>query len=260
VFVDPTQLELALLNLIFNARDAMPGGGNITVSAALSNDLRSETSQDCPFVRIDVADDGPGMSEDVRARATEPYFTTKSVGSGSGLGLAQVASFVKQSGGKLQVESELGKGTCISMSLPGCVLLPTASGPADADTTTTKSLRILMVEDDLLVSSVVVPALEGAGHSVSLCVTADEAVTLLTRMSEFDVLFTDVVMPGKMTGMDLAQWCQQNIPSIGVVVATGYTTQRSDGQVQLLKKPYELAELQAALRGAASPKANATFV
>lgn len=184
IFVDPTQLELALLNLVFNSRDAMPAGGNITISAAQAREFRNKAAQDCPFVRIDVVDDGPGMTDDVRARALEPYFTTKTVGSGSGLGLAQVASFVKQSGGELNVESAPGRGTRVSMVLPGCAL-PTASEPTSVALAEVSSLRVLMVEDDLLVSSVVVPALEIAGHTVTLCVTADEAVVLLDRRADF---------------------------------------------------------------------------
>jgi signal transduction histidine kinase len=256
LFVDPTQLELALLNLVFNSRDAMPAGGNITVSARRAPERRDTPDAPYPFVRIDVVDDGPGMSAEVQARALEPYFTTKPVGAGSGLGLAQVASFVKQSGGELTLDSAPGQGTRVSLFLPGCALpalVPEAARKAEPPAGV--AYRILMVEDDLLVSSVVVPALESAGHAVHLCATADEAVTHLSRDANFDVLFTDVVMPGKLTGMDLAHWCQSNLPAMGLVVATGYTTQRADDRVQLLRKPYEMGALQAALRAAVAASA-----
>ena len=255
VFVDPTQLELALLNLVFNARDAMPEGGTIIVSANNAPEFKMDTTPDCVFVRIEVRDDGPGMSEETRARALEPYFTTKAVGAGSGLGLAQVASFVKQSGGQLELESSPGAGTRVCLFLPSCELPILAPETENCGQTGSPHLRILMVEDDVLVSSVVVPALEASGYHVSLCGTADEALTILEQVIDVDVLFTDVVMPGKMTGMDLAHWCQTHRPALAIVVATGYTTQRVDGPFQVLKKPYQLSTLLEALRTSVASEA-----
>jgi len=251
IYVDPTQLELALLNLVFNARDAMPGGGKIEITARVAAEEQTRTLGECAFVRIDVADDGPGMDAQTLSRALEPYFTTKEIGAGSGLGLPQVDSFVKQSGGEVRLQSAPGKGTRISLFLPSCELPGTAQVRV-AQHLEHRKLSILMVEDDILVSSVVVPALESAGHKVTLCGTADDAVLVLQRGAPFDVLFTDVVMPGKMTGMDLARWCASNIPTLGVVVATGYTSQASDTTAEVLRKPYEMAALLAALHRAAA--------
>jgi signal transduction histidine kinase/ActR/RegA family two-component response regulator len=255
VYVDATQLELALLNLVFNARDAMPEGGNIEITAKVATKAQTGSLGDSEFVRIDVADDGPGMDAKTLSRALEPYFTTKAVGAGSGLGLPQVDSFAKLSGGEVRVQSAPGKGTRVSLFLPSCKL-PNAMAVSVETHQVQRKLSILMVEDDLLVSSVVVPALESAGHEVTLCGTADDAVLVLERGTPFDVLFTDVVMPGKMTGMDLARWRDANIPALGVVVATGYTSQASETAAEVLRKPYDMATLLTALhRAVGSPRA-----
>lgn len=253
IYVDPTQLELALLNLVFNARDAMPKGGKIEITAGIASEEQTRTLDHRAFVRIDVADDGPGMDAQTLSRALEPYFTTKAVGAGSGLGLPQVDSFVKQSGGEVRLQSAPGKGTRVRLFLPSCEL-PGAAAVRVAQHEEHRRLAILMVEDDILVSSVVVPALESAGHEVTLCGTADDAIVLLQRGVAFDVLFTDVVMPGKMTGMDLAHWCASRLPKLGVVVATGYTTQASDTTAEVLRKPYEVAALLAALQRASESR------
>lgn len=238
--VDPSQLELALLNLIFNARDAMPDGGRITVSAR---------NVDAQRALVAVTDTGSGMDEGTLARATDPYFTTKPVGRGSGLGLAQVRGFALQSGGDIRLSSEPGLGTTIEMYLP-TVAAPEPVAAAPARATVGRPLRILMVEDDLLVSSVVVPALEAAGHTVVLAPTADEAVDRI-RDGQFDVVFTDVVMPGRMSGMDLANWCRQLQPATPVVVATGYSAQALSS-VEVLNKPYDVHALLDALNRAAA--------
>ncbi|HEX7639952.1 MAG TPA: ATP-binding protein, partial [Burkholderiaceae bacterium] len=238
--VDPSQLELALLNLVFNARDAMPDGGRVTVSARNLGDDRAV---------IAVTDTGMGMDEQTLARATDPYFTTKPVGRGSGLGLAQVRGFALQSGGDVRLRSAPGRGTTVEMYLP-TVEAPPAPEAEPAPTHSGRPLRILMVEDDLLVSSVVAPALDAAGHAVTLASTADQAADLLERGASFDVVFTDVVMPGRMSGMDLAAWCGQYRPSTPVVVATGYSAQAMPS-VEVLNKPYDLHALLEALDRAA---------
>ena len=234
--VDPTQLELALLNLIFNARDAMPHGGRITVRA------RSNGAQG---VVVEVADTGQGMDEQTRARAMEPYFTTKDIGAGSGLGLAQVRAFSLQSGGDVRLHSEPGVGTRVEMLLPSIDAKP-EDNVVSADVPSGRPLNILMVEDDLLVASVVVPGLTAAGHSVTLYATADAAMALLASGAAFDVLFTDVMMPGRMNGMALHAWCAEHRPDLPVVVATGYSAHSSSGAA-ILNKPYELGELSTAL-------------
>lgn len=252
VRADPTQLELALLNLIFNARDAMPQGGRIEVRARPASAEEAAGLEGGPFLCLQVQDDGPGIPRELQAKVFEPYFTTKPVGMGSGLGLAQVLAFARQSGGDVRLASGAGEGTCVSLLLPAC---EEAAQEADAEgaAAPVRPLRILMAEDDVLVASVVVPALEAEGHSVTLCATADEALAFLQDGWTFDLLFTDVVMPGEMSGLDLAAWCRAQRPDFPVVVTTGYTAERIDPAHAVLRKPYGMRDLLATLQSSARP-------
>jgi signal transduction histidine kinase len=252
LLADPTQFELALLNLVFNARDAMPGGGAVVIRGRLASAIQSATLPPGRYLAVDVVDSGGGMDAEVLQRVFEPYFTTKAVGAGSGLGLPQVRAFAVQSGGAATIRSERGVGTTVSLVLPVSsdpVAAGAAAAVAPAEFT---PLRVLFVEDDLLVSSVVVPALRACGHSVRHCLNGDAAVRALQDGGLFDVVFSDVVMPGTLSGLDLAAWCMANIPSMAVIVATGYTTQHIDSGVKVLSKPYSmdllLVELQYAVR------------
>ncbi|MBU2288789.1 MAG: hypothetical protein KKC85_20495, partial [Gammaproteobacteria bacterium] len=208
LFVDPIQLELALLNLVFNARDAMSDGGQVTITGRGARRDESSMLQPGFYVCLQVADNGPGMSPETMSKAFDPYFTTKPVGAGSGLGLAQVLAFARQSGGDVRLESRVGEGTSVTLILPTCTDAPVQNAAPVKAVQPGRRLDVLMVEDDLLVKSVVVPSLEGAGHRVTHRVSADAAVELLSRGADFDVLFTDVVMPGSMSGLDLVVWCQ----------------------------------------------------
>jgi signal transduction histidine kinase/ActR/RegA family two-component response regulator len=257
VFVDPIQLELAILNLVFNARDAMPEGGRILISARPATGDETAALAPGAYVRLAVQDDGPGMDEATRARAFEPYFTTKPVGAGSGLGLPQAQAFARQSGGDIRLDSAPGRGTTVSLYLPATSAPGPAAAAAGAVETGRRPLHVLMVEDDVLVSSVVVPALEREGHRVVPCGTADEAMARLAAGERYDVVFTDVMMPGKLTGMDLVQWCLAHRPGLPVVVATGYTTQQADADVQMLRKPYGLEAVLSALQATAESRADA---
>ena len=249
VYADPTQLELALLNLIFNARDAMEGQGHIEIRASLmevSDAGLPSTPAFSHCVRLEVQDDGPGMDAGTLHKAFDPYFTTKPVGSGSGLGLPQVLAFARQSGGDARILSEVGVGTTVQLLLPittqSALVSPEKQRNAQAPA---RPLHVLMVEDDPLVSSVVAPALRHAGHSVTQCVNADEAKAMLSRngVGAFDVVFSDVVMPGTMTGFDLLQWCRAQAPDLPVVLATGYSAQAPQTDATLLRKPYHIDEL-----------------
>jgi signal transduction histidine kinase/ActR/RegA family two-component response regulator len=255
VLVDPVHLELALLNIFFNARDAMPAGGSITITARLA--LPDETSglNGTEYVCLEVRDDGDGMNEETRARAFEPYFTTKPIGAGSGLGLSQVMSFAVQSHGHVKLDSTLGVGTSIRLFLP--VSRGAATSIASIQNNprvVSHSLRVLMVEDDALVSSVVAPVLRDAGHDVTLCENADLALQLLESRTDFDVLFSDIVMPGKLTGLDLVAWCQVKAPHLALVVATGYSSQQSRIGVVELRKPYAFDDMLATLQQAVDAK------
>ena len=256
LFVEPVQLELALLNLVFNARDAMPDGGHVAIRAWEAAAEEAAALGGGRFACVEVRDDGPGMAPEVRSRAFEPYFTTKPIGLGSGLGLSQVLAFARQSGGDASIDSAPGAGTCVRLLLPvadAAVACAPASPAADVEPRN-RPLDVLMVEDDALVSSVVVSALEAAGHRVALCTTAEAACTLLSAGRAFDVLFTDVVMPGRMTGLDLVAWCRTHRPGLPSVVATGYTTQQADGDVTVISKPYEVDALLKALDRAVSER------
>lgn len=261
LFVDPVQLELALLNLVFNARDAMQmAGGHIVVTGRAARPGETEGLAGGRYVLLEVADDGPGMDAETRARAFEPYFTTKPVGAGSGLGLPQVLAFARQSGGDVRLHSAPGAGTRIGLLLPTTELPPLPAGSPAAAQGPQRPLHILMAEDDPLVSSVVAPALQGEGHRITLCGSADAALELLLRGGEahgYDLLFTDVVMPGKLTGMDLALWCREHRATLSVVVATGYTPQQADARIEILRKPYGMAELLDALARASRIQAGA---
>lgn len=262
--VDPTQLELAVLNLLFNARDALAdqGGGRIVVTVRRAGALElTARGHQGRFICVDVADDGPGMDAEVRTRAFDPYYTTKPKGRGSGLGLAQVLAFARQSGGDAWITSDVGRGAQVTLMLPvdgaGRSELGgeavAGSGRAEFGEPAPvpdPRLEVLMVEDDPLVSGVVVSALEQAGHRVTHCETADEAQALLASHRRFDILCTDIVMPGRLNGLDLAAWCRREHPGLPIVVATGYSAQQAPHDVIVLHKPYSIDVLSAALQEA----------
>ena len=243
LMADPTQFELALLNLVFNARDAMPEGGTVMIRGRVASATQASALPPGRYLAVDVVDTGGGMDAEVLQRVFEPYFTTKAVGVGSGLGLPQVRAFAVHSGGAATISSERGVGTTVSLLLPVSADPVRARDAAAAPPAEFMPLRVLFVEDDLLVSSVVVPALRAAGHTVRHCLTGDAAARALQDGGLFDIVFTDVVMPGTMSGLDLAAWCQANIPALAVVVATGYTTQHIDAGVKVLSKPYSIEAL-----------------
>jgi signal transduction histidine kinase len=249
VFVDPAQLELAVLNLVFNARDAMPDGGSISVAAHVRERTGHGDAARAGHVCVSVTDNGTGMDERTKAHAFEPYFTTKAIGAGSGLGLAQVAAFVRQSEGHAVIDSAVGRGTTVTLCLPIADGPPGegAQVPASPPAPRSQPLSILMVEDDALVSDVVVPALEGLGHTVRLCVSGEAACRVLEGGAAFDVLFTDVVMPGRVSGLDLAHWSRTHRPDLPVVVATGYTARDIPPDLEQLRKPYDIDALMLAI-------------
>ena len=204
--VDANQLELALINLAVNARDAMPQGGSLTIACHNEeNGKRIGLPRD-PFVCITVTDTGEGMSEATLARAQEPFFTTKGVGKGTGLGLSMVHGFTAQSGGAMRIRSQPGKGTSVTIWLPRA---KEGSKAADADIPLTqpkeaRSLRVLLVDDDILVSMGAADMLLDLGHSVTEAQSGPHALKLLETDAPFDIVVTDYAMPG-MNGFELAQ-------------------------------------------------------
>ncbi|MCW5771712.1 MAG: PAS domain S-box protein [Rhodospirillaceae bacterium] len=259
--VDATQLETAILNLAVNARDAMSAGGHLriatfnrTIAAGASGEL---TPGD--YAVIEVADTGTGMSPEVLRRVFEPFFTTKDIGKGSGLGLAMVYGFVKQSGGHVTVESTVGQGTTFRLFLPR-LDEQVAEEPGVRQSASTflprGTERILVVEDDAAVRELVLNQLRVLGYRVTAAENGLGARTILEGDSAFDLLFTDVLMPGGMNGMQLAEEAAALRPGLKVLFTTGHAaapTATAVGEIgpsRLLQKPYKIADLAAAIRGA----------
>jgi signal transduction histidine kinase len=251
--VDPTQLELVILNLALNARDAMPGGGRLCISGHVET-LDDPTDHDAPeagdYVVLSVIDDGIGMTEAVRARAVEPYFTTKAPGHGSGLGLSQAFGVARQSGGTVRIESQLGKGTTVSVLLPAVDALAADVPRATAPLHQAAKSRVLLVDDDPAVLEGVAELLEIIGYEVTAVPGSAQAVGLLDGGLEIDALVTDVIMPG-MTGPDLARYVWSQRPDMPVLFISGFaapeTIEGLGPNCILLRKPCRLAELRTAL-------------
>jgi PAS domain S-box-containing protein len=251
--VDANQLELALINLAVNARDAMPQGGSLTIACHNEeNGQRIGLSRD-PFVCITVIDTGEGMSEATLARAQEPFFTTKGVGKGTGLGLSMVHGFTAQSGGTMQIRSQPGQGTSVTIWLPRA---KEGSKAVDADIPLTqskevRSLRILLVDDDILVSMGAADMLLDLGHTVTEAQSGPHALKILETDGPFDIVVTDYAMPG-MNGFELAQKIRQRNPKLPIVLATGYAELPADRSIEFvhLSKPYTSKDLAGALEKA----------
>ena len=258
--IDPTYLEMALLNVVINARDAMPRGGTVTVGTAIVSEARRSGSRLPPgeYVAICVTDEGEGMSPEVAKRATEPFFTTK--GLGTGLGLAMVHGFVQQSQGRLDIESEPGRGTRVRMVFPVAQGAQHEDGGANAASTAEdegRKCRILVVEDNEDVRELAEAMLAAADYDVVSAPSGEEALALLERQS-VDLLFTDVIMPGGMNGLQLIEKVHATRPGMPVLVTTGYMDELpargAQGQVlEVLAKPYDhqdlLDRVHAALHG-----------
>ncbi len=239
--VDVGQLELSLLNIGLNARDAMPEGGTLTIRARKHGG--EVNGQGGSYVVIDVIDTGTGMSEDVKAHAFEPLFTTKDIGRGSGLGLSQAYGFAKQSGGTLMLESAPGKGTKISLHLPQARSLERQKRgdsvprqrPAGSVAT------VLLVEDDAGVAELALGLLRDAGYTVKMACNAAEALHVLRKGETVDLVFSDIMMPGGMNGVELARIVRGEFPSIFILLATGYAEAAANAATMdfpLLRKPY----------------------
>ena len=248
VRIDPTQFELAFLNLIINAKDAMPAGGNIRVEVANEHMPAGAAGvQAGDYVRVSVHDSGVGMTAEVMAKALDPFFTTKQVGEGTGLGLPQAFGFARQSGGNLVLHSREGQGTQVDIYLPRSASAATSAPAVQADAPLpagTARGTLLFVEDDALVRESVAPVLEGSGFFVIRAESADAALACLEAGTKVDVVFSDVVMPGTLNGIDLARTVITRFPHIRIVLATGYSENRvSMPGVQVLGKPYDVAEV-----------------
>ncbi|MEA2867341.1 MAG: hypothetical protein QOE39_2056, partial [Bradyrhizobium sp.] len=251
--IDPSQLANSVLNMAINARDAMPGGGKLLLETrnVVLDEAYAQANVDVrpgPYVMLAVSDSGTGMPAQVRDKVFEPFFTTKEVGKGSGLGLSMVYGFVKQSGGHIKVYSEEGHGTTIRLYLPPArgraettvsVVAPVSGG----------SETVLVVEDDSLVRNFVVAQLHGLGYKTIAAADSRAAMAHVESGRPFDLLFTDVIMPGGMTGRQLADAVAKLRPGMKVLYTSGYTDNaivhhgRLDEGVLLLTKPYRKSQL-----------------
>lgn len=257
--VDAHQLELALLNLLVNARDARPEGGNIEIGAVVTLVGPDHAFGLAPgrFVRLTVADDGHGMSPAVLARATDPFFTTKGVGKGTGLGLSMVHGLAERSNGRLMVDSSPGQGTVITILLPVATARaadPESSPVGEAPKAATRSsLNILAVDDDPLVRETLAAMLEDMGHVVVSADSGEHALLAFEAPGRFDLLLTDFSMPG-MTGGELAQALRAVQPDLPKVIATGYAEALSASSLAVtrLSKPFDRSALASAIETAAS--------
>lgn len=245
VTVDAVQLELALLNIAINARDAMPDGGTLLMETG--NRHMTQCPDNLPagdYVRICITDDGAGMLPEVLAKALDPFFTTKSIGKGSGLGLPQAYGFARQANGTLIIDSKQGQGTAVAIFLPRAKAALNTLTTIPDETTLSVSGSILFVEDDPLVREAVAPALHKAGFTVHVATNADEAIAMLEGGLKIEVMFSDIVMPGKLNGIDLAKSLLQLHPDMKIILATGYTDKHveQDG-IKLISKPYDIMDV-----------------
>jgi signal transduction histidine kinase len=272
VLIDRGQLELGILNLVLNAREAMrDAGGHVTGELTLAlttSDVATPNARlggiaPGRFVRIAVKDTGIGMSEEVQARAFEPFYTTKGIGEGSGLGLSQTYGVVKQSGGAVLLESGVGRGTTVTLYLPA------ASATAVAERETARQIaalprlaaggrggRVLVVEDDDLVRDFVVLTLRGLGYDVLEAGDGDAAWEIIAAADRIDLLCTDIMMPGSMNGFDLARRARQRRPDLRLVYMSGYpdkaleSAKPANGNVPYLAKPFRANDLVAGIKRA----------
>ncbi|HYC95693.1 MAG TPA: ATP-binding protein, partial [Sphingomicrobium sp.] len=258
--VDPTQVDDAIVNLAINARDAMPDGGTLVIETRnmhLDEEYAAHHAEVAPgdYVMLAVTDTGIGMSPETVSRAFEPFFTTKAEGKGTGLGLSQVFGWIKQSGGHINIYSELGHGTTIKL------YLPRAESPAVEKELEQESLppggdeTVLVVEDNPNVRKMVIRQLRDLGYKIVEANNGPSAIKLIEQGTTFDLLLTDIVMPGGMTGFQLADHLRQGRSDIKILYTSGYTELAAlpdclPNRAQLLSKPYRKQDLARAVRQA----------
>ncbi|WP_262378519.1 ATP-binding protein [Luteimonas viscosa] len=254
VFVDPGELELVILNLAVNARDAMNGSGSITIAGRNVVKGGDGPGPGREFVRLSVRDTGAGMTDEIRERAFEPFFTTKDVGKGSGLGLAQVYGFAKQSGGRVTIDSVVGQGTTITLLLPRSRQgVARAGGDAATDgPASAPGHRILLVEDDAEVATLVEEMLRAIGYDVVHAMSAKAALGALADGRRIDLVFSDIMMPGDTNGIELAKELRRRRPELPVLLTSGFAESTGSEAVALgipvLRKPYAIEELRTAVQ------------
>jgi PAS domain S-box-containing protein len=256
VEIDAGEMELAVLNLCLNARDAVAGGGTVTI-AAENVAIEEERGSQKQCVKLSVTDTGGGMPPDVLSRAFEPFFTTKDVGKGSGLGLPQVYGFAHQSGGQVTIDSEVGVGTIVTLLLPRSLQDPVesvrtadSSGVPVPRSDGARRGHVLLVEDDQEVSALTREMLNSLGFAVTHVTGAEAALGALANARAVDAVLSDIMMPGGVSGVELAREISRRHPTLPIILTTGYVeaaARMKDGEFHLLLKPYSLEALADAL-------------
>jgi CheY-like chemotaxis protein/two-component sensor histidine kinase len=243
--VDANQLELAILNLAINARDAMPDGGSIDIKVAQYQASNDPALKSGGYLKLSVIDTGMGMTAEILKRAVEPFFSSKPLGKGTGLGLSMVHGLAVQLGGTLQLSSAVGEGTTATLVLPVATNLPKAESPAHAVQKVNRSAVILFVDDDPLIAMSTTEMLEDLGHQVIGASSGLYALDIIRSEQPIDLMMTDHVMPG-MTGIELAAASRQLRPSLPILLATGYAELPEGAQLDLprLAKPYHQDQLR----------------
>ncbi|QPF88164.1 PAS domain S-box protein [Bradyrhizobium genosp. L] len=233
IFVDPNEFETALINLVVNARDAMPDGGTLSVTA--------HNAAAADQVVVSVGDTGEGIPDDVLSKVFDPFFTTKPVGKGTGLGLSQVHGFAHQAGGRVEIASTLGKGTTVSIHLPRETTVPKVEVEGRA---APKSATVLLIEDNPAVADASTGLLEQLGYTVRWTSNAETALREI-EANGVDVVFSDIIMPGKMDGLKLARAIRAMKPDLPILLTTGYSDSARDvkSDFPVLRKPYHIHDL-----------------
>jgi PAS domain S-box-containing protein len=252
VEIDASELELALVNVILNSREAMPQGGSITITAENVHlpDHESPKHLAGDFVALRIADTGSGIPAEVLPKIFDPFFTTKESNKSAGLGLSQVYGFAKQSRGAVGAKSETGKGTEITMFLPRTIAAPiSARSGEDSELASGAGGLVLIVEDDADVADVTVSLIDQLGYESRLAMDAEDALQRFERGEKFDLVFSDVAMPGAMDGFGLAHALRRRYPGVPILLASGLTTpnEAADEGILLLRKPYGLDDLRRAI-------------
>ena len=260
VEVDLGELELALVNIAVNARDAMPDGGELRLS--VQNELLTRNAKveqlEGEFVSLAWSDTGSGIAPEHLAKVFEPFFTTKPVGKGTGLGLSQVYGFAHQSGGAVTVASTAGHGTTITLYLPrSYAALSAASRTSDASLNSSARGTVLVVEDNSEVAEITGGLMEHLGYQTLFCDNASVALARLQREEKIDLILSDIVMPGAMNGIELAAEVRRRRPDLPVLLTSGYSeaARAAENGYTILRKPFDLSDLIKALNDATGRRA-----
>jgi CheY-like chemotaxis protein len=253
VAVDVHELELALINLVVNARDAMPDGGTIVISAKNTR-LQPEDTPDAirgKFVALTITDTGCGIADEILPKVFEPFFTTKRLDKGTGLGLSQVYGLTRQSGGAVTIASKLGNGTAVTLYLPRSHRPLSERGVTEGDTPRGGE-KVLLVEDNPEVQEIAGMLLDQLGYRVFRAQSAAAALQLLQSGEAVDLVFSDIIMPGELDGMALARQVKEEYPEVAVLLTSGYAkaANAQEAGFPILRKPYQLATLARAIRDA----------